>query len=76
MGLKRDPCSGQSQLRSASFQLSTPPRWVHTAETAQVRPSTGTADRKESYQITVPRMAATTEGWDSGTRPRLSPVSR
>lgn len=25
---------------------------------AQVRPSTGTADRKESYQITVPRMAA------------------
>ncbi|MGE3245632.1 MAG: isopenicillin N synthase family dioxygenase [Beijerinckiaceae bacterium] len=25
---------------------------------AQVRPSTGTADRKESYQITLPRMAA------------------
>lgn len=29
--------------------------WEHTA---QVRPSTGTADRKESYQITLPRMSA------------------
>ena len=26
--------------------------------------------------ITAPRMAPTTEGWLSGTRPRLSPVSR
>ncbi|MBB5692839.1 isopenicillin N synthase family dioxygenase [Muricoccus pecuniae] len=30
---------------------------------AQVRPSTGTADNKESYQITVPRMAGL---WPSG----------
>lgn len=30
---------------------------------AQVRPSTGTADRKESYQITLPRMK---ELWPSG----------
>lgn len=30
---------------------------------AQVRPSTGTADRKESYQITLPRMA---ELWPTG----------
>jgi isopenicillin N synthase-like dioxygenase len=30
---------------------------------AQVRPSTGTADRKESYQITLPRMAGL---WPSG----------
>ncbi|MBO9479595.1 isopenicillin N synthase family oxygenase [Shimia sp. R11_0] len=28
--------------------------WEHTS---QVRPSTGTADQKESYQITLPRMA-------------------
>ncbi len=31
---------------------------------AQVRPSTGTADRKESYQITLPRMAGL---WPTGT---------
>jgi len=31
---------------------------------AQVRPSTGTADRKESYQITLPRMA---ELWPDGS---------
>lgn len=31
---------------------------------AQVRPSTGTADHKESYQITLPRMAAL---WPSST---------
>lgn len=30
---------------------------------AQVRPSTGTADRKESYQITLPRMSAL---WPTG----------
>lgn len=30
---------------------------------AQVRPSTGTADQKESYQVTLPRMA---ELWPSG----------
>lgn len=31
---------------------------------AQVRPSTGTADRKESYQITLPRMAKLWPGAD------------
>jgi len=32
---------------------------------AQVRPSTGTADNKESYQITVPRMARLWPGGDN-----------
>jgi hypothetical protein len=31
---------------------------------------------RSASPITAPRIAATTEGWSSGTRPRLSPVSR
>ena len=37
-GPNREPCSGQSQLRSASFQRTTPPRWVQTAETCRSAP--------------------------------------
>ena len=37
-GAKREPCSGQSHVHSASFHESTPPRCVQTALTARVRP--------------------------------------
>src|SRR5699024_8066499 len=37
-GANREPCSGQSQLCSASFQATTPPRCVHTPETWQALP--------------------------------------
>jgi hypothetical protein len=34
----RDPCNGQSHQHSASFQDTTPCRWVQTAERRMVRP--------------------------------------
>ena len=42
---KREPWSGQSQLSSASFQRTTPPRWVHTAGDAPV--GAGDARRRD-----------------------------
>ena len=39
-GANREPCSGQSQLRSASFHVTTPARCGQTALTRQIRPST------------------------------------
>ena len=38
-GLKREPWHGQSQLRSAVFQLTWQPRWVQIGETATSVPS-------------------------------------
>ena len=69
-GAKREPCSGQSHDSSASFQRTTPPRWVHTAVSAQVVPSTvETATGVRPRRPTVPVPSA------MGSSPSSGPVS-
>ena len=54
---KREPCSGQSQDFSRSLKRTIPPRWVQTADSAHVLPSTveiATGSPRSAPTVPVP----------------------
>src|SRR5690349_8341739 len=65
--LKREPWSGQSHVRSLSFQCTMPPRWVQTADSLQVVPSTvETATGRVPSRYTCPWPSSGTTGAGAG----------
>src|SRR5687767_3302648 len=66
--LNREPCRGQSQDFSLSFQCTIPPRWVQTADKEQVFPFTvdvATGLRPRTATTPVPSAGTAALSWGS-----------